>query len=142
MCELQGQMHIGRDRRPWHQRGLLEHEADAAGTGGLAIRPLHGARRRRAQSGDDAQCGGLAAAGRTEQRHKLAVAHGEIESIERDGGRGTPPETTEGPVAGALEGSFCPSGPQPISEGTKVTIWGKLMSESVPRMSASLLLRR
>src|SRR5438132_3000517 len=85
--ELERQAHIRGDRRPRHQRRLLEHEADAARTGGacgLGLQPLDRSAGRLAQARDDTQRRGLAAARRTEQRHELARPHIEVETLERD----------------------------------------------------------
>jgi hypothetical protein len=81
------QPHVGGDRRPGHQRGFLEHEAEPARADGVrrpGLQPFDLAARRLAQAGDDAQRRGLAAAGGPEQRHELARPDIEIEPVERD----------------------------------------------------------
>src|SRR5215470_11506632 len=84
--ELQRQPHIRSHRRPRHQRRLLEYEADAARSGGargLHLVPLDRSVGRLAQTRDDAQRRGLAAARWAEQRHELALPHIEVEALER-----------------------------------------------------------
>src|SRR5205807_9346333 len=64
--EPERQAHIRGHRRPRHQRRLLEHEADTAPAGGmrrLVLEPLDPPAGGIAEAGDDAQRGGLAAAG-------------------------------------------------------------------------------
>src|SRR5215216_4508950 len=80
--EAQRQTHITGDRGPGHQRRLLEHEADVAGSHTApSVGPLHAPAGRLAQSGNDAQRRRLAAARRPEQREKFTRPNVEIETI-------------------------------------------------------------
>ncbi|CAG9264343.1 hypothetical protein PCAR4_60081 [Paraburkholderia caribensis] len=88
VAHLQAEADVARHRHVRKQRVALEHDAHAALFGSLvrdvAAAEHDAARARRDEAGDHLQRGRLAAAGRTEQRQKLAAFDGQIEML--DGG--------------------------------------------------------
>ena len=68
------------------QRVVLEHDADTAAVGRQVIDALaveqHAALRLADEAGNDAQQGGLAAAGRSQQRNELAGANRKLHGID------------------------------------------------------------
>jgi hypothetical protein len=81
------QSYVVFDPQPRHQIGLLEHEADPAGTaqgGRRRSADRHLAVRRRHQVGHHLEQRALAAAGRTHQRHERTIRDFQVEA--RHGG--------------------------------------------------------
>src|SRR6185503_10159407 len=83
-CDLAADDRVGEHRAPRQQAVALEHEA------AVAARSMHRApveqnlaRARRFEAGDDAQEGGLAAAGGADHRNELAALDVEVDVLQR-----------------------------------------------------------
>ena len=81
---FQAEHHVLQGIEPGQQFGVLEHHA-AVVTAAMHFAPVHrdAAAIGRIEPHGDAQRGGLAAAGRPDQRHDLAVAHLETHAVQR-----------------------------------------------------------
>ena len=90
LAQLQRIRDVLRDRHVRKQRERLEHHAEVAlvrrQPRDVAAGEMDAARGRRFEAGDHPQQGGLAAAGRPEKAHQLAVGHAQIDVV--DGMRG------------------------------------------------------
>ena len=88
LLHLQPVLHVLQHGHVRKQGVVLEHGVDIAiercQPGDIATLQEDGACRRALEAGDHSQHGGLAAAGRAEQREELAFADAEIDRIDRD----------------------------------------------------------